>query len=47
MFIENEDIILYVILFVKLNSENSFNKKMLNVSAEFVLLNERFNNPLF
>ena len=31
----------------KLNCENSFNKAMLNVSIEYILSTERFNNPLF
>ena len=44
---ENEDIVVYIILFGKLNSENSFNKAMLNVSTEFILSTERFNNSLF
>ena len=44
---ENEDSIVKPLLFGKLNSENSFNTTMLNVSVEFILSNERFNNPLF
>ena len=44
---ENEDSILNTLLFVKLNSENSFNKTMLNASIEYILSTERFNNPLF
>ena len=44
---ENEDSIAKPLLFGKLNSENSFNTAMLNVSVEFILSNERFNNPLF
>ena len=44
---ENEDSILNTLLFVKLNSENSFNKTMLNTSIEYILSTERFDNPLF
>ena len=44
---ENEYSIVNTLLFGKPNSENSFNKAMLNVSIEFVLSTERFNNPLF
>ena len=44
---ENEDSIVKPLLFGKLTSENSFNTAMLNVSVEFILSNERFNNPLF
>ena len=35
------------LLFGKPNCENSFNKTMLNASIEYILSNERFNNPLF
>ena len=44
---ENEDSIVNTLLFGKPNSENSFNKAMLNASIEFILSTERFNNPLF
>ena len=44
---ENEDSIVNTLLFGKPNSENSFNKAMLNASIEYILLTERFNNPLF
>ena len=43
---ENEDIIVNTLLFGKPNSENSFNKAMLNASIEFVLSTETFNSPL-
>ena len=45
--IENEDSIVNTLFFGKPISENSFNKAMLNASIEFILSNERFNNPLF
>ena len=44
---KNEDSIANTLLFGKPNSENSFNKAMLNASIEFILSTERFNNPLF
>ena len=44
---ENEDSIVNTLLFEKPNSENSFNKAVLNASMEFILSMERFNNPLF
>ena len=44
---ENEDSIVYILLFGKPNSENSLNKAMLNASIEFILSTERFNNLLF
>ena len=44
---ENEDSIVNTLLFGKPNSENSFNKAMLNTTIEFILSTERFNNPLF
>ena len=44
---ENEDSIVYTLLFGKANSENSFNKAMLNASIQYILSSERFNNPLF
>ena len=44
---KNEDIIVNTLLFGKPNSENSFNKAMLNASIEYILSTERFNNPLF
>ena len=44
---ENEDSIVNTLLFEKPNSEDSFNKAMLNTSIEFILSSERFNNPLF
>ena len=47
IFTENEVSIVHTLLFGKPNSENSFNKSMLNASVEFVLSTERFNNPLF
>ena len=40
---ENEDSIVNTLLFGKPNSENSFNKTMLNASIEYILSN----NPLF
>ena len=43
---ENEENIVNTPLFGKLNSENYFNKAILNVSIEFILSTERFNNPL-
>ena len=42
----NEESIVNILLFGKLNSENSFNKAILNASIEFILSTERFNNPL-
>ena len=44
---ENEDIIVNILLFGIPDSENYFNKAMLNASIEFILSTERFNNPLF
>ena len=44
---ETEDSIVNTLLFGKQNSENSFNKAMLNASIEYILSTERFNNPLF
>ena len=44
---ENEDIIVNTLLLGRPNSEKSFNKTMLNLSVEFILSTERFNNPLF
>ena len=44
---ENEESIVNTLLFGKLNSENSFNKAILNASIEFILSTKRFNNPLF
>ena len=44
---ENEDSIVNTLLFGKSNCEYSFNKAMLNVSIEYVLSTERFNNSLF
>ena len=44
---ENEDSIVNILLFGKPNSENSFNKAMLNVSVEYILSTERFSYPLF
>ena len=44
---ENEDSIVNTLLFRKPNSENSFNKAVLNTSTEFSLSTEIFNNPLF
>ena len=43
---ENEDSIVNTLLFGKPNSENYFNKAMLNASIEFILSTERFNDPL-
>ena len=43
---ENEDSIVNTLLFGKSNCEYSFNKAMLNVSIEYVLSTERFNNSL-
>ena len=43
---ENEESIVNTLLFGKLNSENSFNKAILNASIDFILSTERFNNPL-
>ena len=43
---ENEESIVNTLLFGKLNSENSFNKAILNTSIDFILSTERFNNPL-
>ena len=37
---ENEDSIINTLLFGKPNSENSFNKAMLNMSVEFILSSE-------
>ena len=39
---ENEDSIVNSLLFGKPNSENSFNKAMLNAPIEFILSTERF-----
>ena len=44
---ENEDSIVTTLLFGKPNYENSFKKAMPNASIEYMLSNERFNNPLF
>ena len=44
---ENEGSIVNTLLFGKPNSENFFNKAMLNTLIEFILSTERFNNPLF
>ena len=44
---ENKDSIVNTLLFGKPNSQNSFDKAMLNASIEFALSPERFNNPLF
>ena len=45
---EKEDSYFYTLLFGQPNSENSFNKAMLNdTSIGFILSTERFNNPLF
>ena len=44
---ENKDSIANTLLSGKPNNENSFNKAILNASIEFILLTERFNNPLF
>ena len=44
---ENEGSIINNLLFGKPNSENSFNKAMINASIEYILSNVRFNNPLF
>ena len=43
---ENEGSIVNTLLFGKPNSENSFNKAMLNASIEYILSSERFNNPI-
>ena len=43
---ENEESIVNILLFGKLNSENYFNKAILNASIEFILSTEKFNNPL-
>ena len=43
---ENEDSIVKALLFGRPNSENSFNKAMLNESIQVILSTERFNNPL-
>ena len=43
---ENEESIVDTLIFGKLNSENSFNKAILNASIDFILSTERFNNPL-
>ena len=42
----NEDSTVNTLLFGKLNSENAFNKAILNLSIEFIPSTERFNNPL-
>ena len=44
---ENEGCIINNLLFGKPNSENSFNKAMINASIEYILSNVKFNNPLF
>ena len=44
---ENEDSIVHTLLFGKPKSENSLNRAILNMSIEFILSTERFNNPLF
>ena len=44
---ENEDSIVNNLLLGKPNSENCFNKAMLNASIEFILSTESFNDPLF
>ena len=44
---ENERSIVNTLLFGKPNSENFFNKAMLNTLIEFILSTEGFNNPLF
>ena len=44
---ENENNIINILLFGKPNSEDCFNKQILNASIEFILSTERFNIPLF
>ena len=46
IFTENEDTIVNTLLFGKPDSKNTFNEAMLNVSIEYILSTERFNNPL-
>ena len=43
----NKDSIVNTPLFGKPNSENSFNKSVLNASIESILSTERFRDPLF
>ena len=47
ILIENENNIINILLFGKPNSEDRFNKQILNASIEFILSTERFNIPLF
>ena len=44
---ENDDNIIHVLLFGKLDKETSFNKAILKATIEFILSTERFDNPLF
>ena len=47
ILIENENNIINILLFGKPNSEDRFNKQILNAFIEFILSTERFNIPLF
>ena len=47
ILIENETNIINILLFGKPNSEDRFNKQILNASIEFILSTERFSIPLF
>ena len=44
---ENENSIVNTLLFGKPNSENYYNKAMLNAPNEFIISPERFDFPLF
>ena len=44
---QKEESIVNTLLFAKQDSENSFNKAMLNKLIEFILSTERFDNTLF
>ena len=44
---EKEENIVHILLFGKPNCEDCFNKQILNATIEFILLTERFDNPLF
>ena len=47
ILIENENNIINILLFGKPNSEDRFNKQILNAFIAFILSTERFNIPLF
>ena len=44
---ENENNLINILLFGKPNSDDCFNKQVLNASIEFILSTRRFDIPLF